>query len=430
MSLRRRLVSNGIASAGSIGWTALAQLLSVPILTHFWGVEKYGGWLMIVTIPTYFALSDFGFTAAATTEMTMAFARGEREKLIKILHSVWVLMLVVSIAILCFSAPLLLFECNVSVACTGWFERNSQVLFVFSLYSCAVILSRVVLSAFRSTGNYALGTIVYDAIQFVEVGATLILAFWGYGYVECACAYFITRVVNILLSYIVLRRTTSWVHLGCEFATFQEVKRLFSPALSAFAIPSALSLNLQGMIVIAGYAIGPAAVALLAPVRTASRITIQIIGIINRACMPEFSSALAKNDVFSIQKILLLNLKIVSFALLPGAVFFSFLGSDLVAIWSVGKIAADSKFVGLIAVSMFLHGVWFFGSNLLVAVNKHEKFGRKLLPISVIAVGITLPLALLYAEIGLAIGVIVSEALVVILIYPELKNNFHRYLRA
>jgi len=52
------------------------------------------------------------------------------------------------------------------------------------------------------------------------------------------------------------------------------------------AMPVALALNFQGMIWIAGSTIGPAAAAVLATVRTASRVIIQLIGIFSRAAMP------------------------------------------------------------------------------------------------------------------------------------------------
>ena len=67
MSMRRKLIINSVASAGSVFWVALLQIVSVPVLVRAWGVGGYGVWLMITTAPAYFALSDLGFAAAATS---------------------------------------------------------------------------------------------------------------------------------------------------------------------------------------------------------------------------------------------------------------------------------------------------------------------------------------------------------------------------
>jgi hypothetical protein len=52
------------------------QILLVPILLHGWGIERYGVWLLLSSIPTYLTFSDFGFTFIAKNEMTMKVAGG------------------------------------------------------------------------------------------------------------------------------------------------------------------------------------------------------------------------------------------------------------------------------------------------------------------------------------------------------------------
>lgn len=423
MSLKRRLLGNGVASAGSIAWSALIQLISVPVLSFVWGVERYGEWLMLVTIPAYFALSDMGFTAAATSDMTMAHAKGLKEQVRTTFQSIWALVVLCSLGLIALSLPLL-FPHAIMSSYLSWWPHEGTALFLMMVYSGGALCSRVVLAGFRSTGNYALGTIIYDAIQFVEGGAVLLAAHLGYGFAVCAVAYMAVRYLNLLVCYLVLRRVTPWMRLGFEDARRTEVLRLLKPALSALAIPTALALNLQGMILIAGAVIGPVAAAMLGPVRTASRITIQLIGIINRATMPEFSSAVATGDKASLNRLLSINLRSVFFVLLPGAFLFGWLGDSLVAYWSAGKIRPDAVFVGLIAVSMFVHGLWFFASNLLVSINRHGRFGKLLLPVSVVAVGVTLPLSMHFGLLGLALGIVFSETLAVALLVPDVRANF------
>jgi O-antigen/teichoic acid export membrane protein len=424
MSLRKRLVNNGLASAGSIAWSALAQLISVPILTYVWGLERYGEWLMLITIPTYFALSDMGFTAAATSDMTMANARGDKNSVLATFQSVWVLVVLSSLTILVLASPLLLYSTDGGNAGSSWWQRHGSALFLLIVYSAAVLCSRVVLAGFRSTGNYALGTMIYDAIQFLEAGFALIAAYFGADFVVCASIYAATRALNFIVSYIVLVKFTPWLRIGVGYASFGEVKRLVSPAFAALAIPTALSINLQGTLLIAGYMIGPTAVALLGPVRTASRITIQIIGVVNRSSMPEFSSAAAKSDKNAISKIIAMNIRSVVFLLIPGALVFAILGGHFISMWSLGKIVPTTLFVSIISLSMLIHGVWYFASNLLVSTNEHGRFGRALLPASLLGMAMGLFLSRYFGLNGLALSLVFSELVALVILFPD----FRRYI--
>ena len=60
MSIKNRIVKSirygiffQLISAGN-------QILLLPIFLYFWGVEKYGVWLVIVVISSWFSLLDFG----------------------------------------------------------------------------------------------------------------------------------------------------------------------------------------------------------------------------------------------------------------------------------------------------------------------------------------------------------------------------------
>src|SRR5271170_2561156 len=66
----------------------LLQLLSVPILATHWGLETYGAWLVIFTVPAYLAFADFGFAAAAGNDMTHSIARGDRAAAIETFQAV------------------------------------------------------------------------------------------------------------------------------------------------------------------------------------------------------------------------------------------------------------------------------------------------------------------------------------------------------
>jgi hypothetical protein len=70
---RRILMGIGANTLAQVS-IAFIQLLAVPILIQSWGVTRYGTWLMIFTLPSALAISDFGFATSAGNDMTMKFA--------------------------------------------------------------------------------------------------------------------------------------------------------------------------------------------------------------------------------------------------------------------------------------------------------------------------------------------------------------------
>ena len=77
----------------------LIQLVSVPILAGAWGLETYGVWLILITLPYYLIVSDFGLTAAAANDMTAAVAQDRRDDAVRTFHTMFTAMAVIFSAI-------------------------------------------------------------------------------------------------------------------------------------------------------------------------------------------------------------------------------------------------------------------------------------------------------------------------------------------
>ena len=416
MQLKHKLLVNSIANAAGIGWNAILQLISVPILISVWGEQRYGSWLMLTTIPAYFALSDLGFATAATSDMTMSVARGERNSAISTFHSVWVLILLIS-AVSVVTVSILLWLPVVATATHLWWAvANGKILFFLVAYSAAVLASRTILAGFRCSGHYAAGTLTYESLVFFEGLLVIGMAYVGYGLTECAAGLLVARLSLMMVMTLQLRRIVPWLTLGISHAKGAELRRLLRPALAAMAIPTALAVNIQGMILITGIFVSTTAVAVLGPVRTASRIAIQLIGIINRATMPEFAAAFAQGDKKARKKIIRINILMIIIVLLPGTILFGIYGSNLVELWTRGHINPPVHFTILISAAMFFHGLWYFVSNLLVSVNMHVGFSMKFLPASLATIFLAIPLGKTYGLTGIATAILVSELITVAII--------------
>ena len=71
------LFGNATAQASALLVQLVVALVSVPVFATVWGLEDYGVWLILVTVPATIALSDLGFIGAVGNAMTAAVARGQ-----------------------------------------------------------------------------------------------------------------------------------------------------------------------------------------------------------------------------------------------------------------------------------------------------------------------------------------------------------------
>jgi hypothetical protein len=61
-AIQRGLLAGVTANAFGQAVAVCIQLMGVPILLHYWGMQLYGEWLILTAITTYLAIADLGFS--------------------------------------------------------------------------------------------------------------------------------------------------------------------------------------------------------------------------------------------------------------------------------------------------------------------------------------------------------------------------------
>lgn len=371
--MKSALIFNNIASFGSIAWRIVGQLLAPPLLLSFWGTDVYGEWLLITSIPMFLSVADLGFTDASAADMSMEIARGNKDRVQKIFQST-LLLTIITMSICCFLASGVLFLEELRIGEIHFNRIDIVVAYMFVVYSALLVISRFFLGTLKAGGFYARSTMIYDGIQFLELVFLVIAVSSHASLILCATGYVAIRLVNIGALLVLQKREMPWLKLGVDQAERSEVARLFAPAMAAMAIPLAMALNFQGMVWIAGSALGPTAAAVVGTVRTAARVIIQLIGIFSRAAMPLYSVSVATADQKGRRLIQRINAGLTLFLLVPGCIAFAVFGQRLILLWTHGRIVSEESFLALMAVATALHGMWFFRSTLLLAINQHTRF--------------------------------------------------------
>jgi O-antigen/teichoic acid export membrane protein len=392
-AIARRLINGTMANLLGKIWVLLAQLVAIPVLTDRWGVEGYGVWLMLSTIPTYLALSDVGLGTAAGVEITKWLAIGDRERSLEAFQSVWA-FLTLTVATVAFAVAAFgltaLWAADHSIGEPFGSTNVAVSIIAMTVYSLVAVQMSALHVVYRSTHKYALGTLLLDALAPLEGTAVIIIAWSGGGFAEAATGMLVLRLPAWLAYYAVLRRQESWFYLGWDKARIKTLTRLSKPSLAAFALTAANALMLQGTVLAVGWAAGAASVAVFGAVRFLSRIPLQFSGLVTRASIPELTRSQVAGDATLTRRLVLVNVTTTLAATVPFALFLAIFGPALLtALWGE-NLEVGRPLFALLALAAALNATWSAAASPFVAVNEHSRFTYVYLGLAVLAVLLTL----------------------------------------
>lgn len=401
------------------------QLAMVPILASHWGLERYGGWAMLTTVPGVLVLSDLGFATAATVRMTMQIARGEREAARTTMHSATQVVLGACLVIMVIAfgvSAVLPDSALITLPQTSPQDVRTAILCLAG-YASLVILNGLILGVFRSNHRFALGSLLSTFTLLLENGLVIAVVALDQGIAGGAMALLTGRIIGIFAAFIVAGRLRTGVLPGLSAATPDVRRELLAPALAAMAIPLGLSLLLQGQVVALGLSAGAAAVPAFIAARTLSRIGLQASQSLTHPLMPEFGAATAQGSRRSVIRMFVLVLGTAGFISLLFALLLIVAGPQIVRAWSGGHIHASRELMTAIAVSALCGGIWNPLSNLMLAINQQSKFAIAFVCLAVAGIGATYALGAALGSTASALALAAIDLLMLgVVMHFALKN--------
>lgn len=364
------------------------QLALVPIFATQWGLERYGIWLLLFTIPAYLAQGDFGFGTAAGNDMIMKVARGDRQGALVTYQSARAAILCASLAIAVLSATAMM------VAPAAWFGGGGIVppgeirltLLLMILYGIACLQGGLVQAGFRCVGKYSIGVMLSAATALGEGVLAAAIVLLGGTLWEVALCYLVARVVFLALQALIMFRQVPFLNLGFANVSMDEIRRLWPLAAGVMVLPLTLAIFLQGTVLVVGLAASPAMVAVFTPVRTLVRSGVQMTTLLNHALMPEMARAAAQGER-SVPVMVLLTVAGSLLVVVPGAIVLLIAGQDIVRIWTHGMIYPPYPFLASMVGVMVVNGIWHPLSNLLLATNRQRSYSYVYLVAALACVG-------------------------------------------
>jgi O-antigen/teichoic acid export membrane protein len=409
VSWRRFIKGLGANAFGQIV-TIIVQIVSVPIFIRFWGVEKYGEWLILTSIVLYFTLSDVGFGSAAANEMTMRVSQGDREAALSIFQSVWLLIDILILIILLIILTIIWF-----LPLSSWLNlthiSNPEAMGIILLLAMEALIGQhigIALAGFQCEGNYGAGILFFNVVRLLAFGSVSVAVCLGASPLIAAFVLFCIFGMGTLGMLLDLRRRSPWLSFGFQYANLSDIKRLTAPAVTIMGFPVGQAIVQQGMTIVIGTTLGPASVTLFSVLRTLSRTAWQMLNIVNNSIRPELSVALGTGDLPLARTLHRRSCQTAFWLALVTVSGLFFTGEWIFRTWTGYQMTFDPTLFHLMLLVIMANSLWNTSQAVPISINKHQPVAIRYLLSTLCA----LLLAVLFIPMWGLQGVAMSQLLI------------------
>lgn len=416
--VRRRIVSGFAANGIGQVLNVIIQLASLPLFLNSWGAPLYGEWLLLSTIPAYLAMSDLSLSTAAANEIGMQMAKGNERRALQAFQTAWCGSVLTSVLVV--AAGIMAAAC---LPITEWLRLSAtghagavRILLVLCLQVLVTVQHGVLLAAYRGNLLYARASIISSVRRAAVFAATAAALIVGGDLFCVALASLCATVIVALATLLDLRRRVPWIILGYRNVTKDSIRTLLVPSLSFSLMPIAEALSVQGVLTILGLLLGPTAVVVFSSVRTLTRFVNQLTNMVGSTIWPELSRAIGGGD-FELAKTIHRRAGRLAF-------WWSFFTCATLALvgriiydhWTTGKVEFDASLFALLLIVVLVNGLWTSSIVVQFSSNQTQRPAFSYFLSTVMALGLTFVLTPWMGLEGAALGLVLAEILMVLLV--------------
>ncbi len=422
----QRILKMIAALSMSIGLNLILQFLLPPAFIHYYGVKRYGEWLVLSATVSYLGTLNFGITTYASNQLTMLRKRGEMEGYKELQGSTLAMLLgMIGIGLAIISSAFFLpLPRLLHLSTMGPTDAMAAVFFlgllamtnIFAGYynNLFLVVERAHTGSSWSTARVMSSTLVCVPLAMLRVNFSVIALF-----------QFSAALVVTAMTIVDLKRRLGDLPLGLSGANWKTVKLSFAPSGMFAMIFSQQFLLFQAPVIMLNWLIGSEAVVLFSISRTILSTARWMLQMITNAIAPEITLSFAERNMSRLLNIFHYSEKVV-FALIPVVNLGAFLASPLLlAIWLHKPSLFDPKAYALMALvssamSMREHKQFFQFST-----NTHQRLSVIVFFGNILMIAVSIPCTMKFGLYGFMVVWLVSEVSQMGLIYHENKKLFN-----
>ena len=409
----KRLSRHFVAIVAGQVLNLAGTVLLVRIFLAHWSPVLYGEWLALSSLATYLSTLDLGMNSAAGNRMLASYVKHDREDYRISQHSALAFYLVLAASatvLLGLAVTVLPVRALIGLHITNRSDA-AYVMWLLSLQFLWMMPVGQLGNTYRTAADPAKTQWINNGRTLLTLLLTMVPLLMGGG--VRAVAFWQLVPVALMACYVLgdLKRRHPDLLPGVRFARLSVARELLKPSLLFALILVSIGITQQVSVLVVSLALGGAAVAVFVTTRTLSNMVMQIVRTLNNAVQPDLTILHAHGEFGRLRTVHRLLVTVSSSVCVAVAAALWFEGSDVIRVWTHGKLIPEIWFVRLMLLYLVLQAPWLASSTFTVACNRHRNLSRCYIAASL---GGVLVAGLLIRALGLMavpIGLIVGEAL-------------------
>jgi O-antigen/teichoic acid export membrane protein len=427
MSVKESIIKNGVASLVQKGIKVAEQLLLIPFFIHYWGAAYYGEWITLTIIPSFLALSEFGFGTATANSFLIKYAAGEKKAAADIAKTgVQIMSWLILISIF-LSIGIILFLKSFHVFQYSTIPENIAVVAVIILLIAKIIgFYQQIYEAYYRAARRASLSINFQTIISVAnmIGGIIVLMSGG----KIIAFALISLCISLLFYPLYVFFAIRTLKLNAEFKGEYDrnlEKGLINIGFGHFLSPIWQAIYYQGSTFVVRIILGPMAVTIFNTVRTLIRSSSQGFAMVITATYPDFQFELNAGNRPKALRIFLHALGLNLVFAIAFSVFIMLFGKEVYGFWTGNQLQVDSGVWLVFTASILFYALWFTFSFIFEALNMPYTYTLASLVCSILSVGISWVLSQQYNLFGASIANLCFDVLMCLYLLPKGAKKFN-----
>ncbi|TBW09311.1 hypothetical protein E0E52_07745 [Azotobacter chroococcum] len=375
--MKEMLVKNLLANSVNQVITIATLLVLTPLFLHYWGDQRYGAWLVMVSIPLLLAYADFGSGPVFANHLSLKMEDPSENP-----EEIFWTGLATQIAFCLLTTSAFLAFMFSHREATG--NTQLTVSICMTTYAVLGVLATYITGCSRAIGENHNYTNIGTAIRGTEIIVTALALNLGGDEQTLATSLMANRAIGTALIFLKIKTNKQIFKTGKPKANLGLAKHLIPDSMSFALYPLSLALMLQIPINIINSNFGPVAVALYATTRTLARVPVQFSNIISSSLWPILTKIIGvKEDLHGGAKIIQqANLAIIVFIIIfiPSGLL---LGNYIFNLWTAGALKFSPELFAALGIQAGISAVWMNSIMKTISTNSHT---RTCLTLSIITI--------------------------------------------
>lgn len=422
MSIKKKLLGNGIAVIFQKSVRVLEQLILVPFFITAWGAAYYGEWITLTIIPNIFVLSDLGFGTAAANYFVLKYAGGARQEAADVSKSGFRIITIVILVGLLVTGGVLFVLGEFNVFDKSLIDKNEAITAVSILILARLLAFYVQLfeAYYRAARRASLSINLITLQSFFNIVAGFFVLLAGYGIVMFAISQLIVTLIFVAGYGLYSSKLIDFSKEGITGVVKKEdIKAITSKGLGYLMSPIWQAIFFQGTTFVVRIVLGAESVVVFNTIRSLTRSVNQLINMLDTIIFPEMQYEIGLNNISKAAK-LYRTAMIVAIAIAgAGVVFLMIFGLWFYGIWTNNQLVVSKSVWSLLIIGILFNAMWWLGGVVFRAYNQPFKYTIAGTICSLISVCASYVLASLYGMVGIAIGCLLLEVLMAAYVLPS-----------